>query len=101
MAKVVEHIAKPKEPTPEPQEVTEESVEDNKDDVKGTFEMAEEIMGKKQKANEKKSLVKDMLWIAQRYNLDFMGGMIVQAILKGDMYEAREYMADVMDGVKA
>lgn len=101
MAKVVERIAKPKEPTPEPQAVTEESVAENKDDVKGTFEMAEEIVGKKQKTSEKKSLVKDMLWIAQRYNLDFMGGMIVQAILKGDMYEAREYMADVMDGVKA
>jgi transcriptional regulator with XRE-family HTH domain len=99
-AKDVSSTVEEQEPTEEPQGVTEESVEEDKENsVKGTFEMAEEVVTKYEK-NEK-TLVRDMLALASKYDLDFIGGMIVQAILKGDMYEAREYMADVMDGVKA
>lgn len=93
-------VAKEKEPTREPQGVTEESVEEDKENsVKGTFEMAEDVVTENKTAE--KTLVKDMLELARKYDLDFIGGMIVQAILKGNIHEAREYMDDVMYGVKA
>lgn len=100
LAKGLPNVDKSKESTSEPQEVTEEPVEEDKEnDVKGTFEMAEEVVTENKTAE--KTLVQDMLELARKHDLDFIEGMIVQAILKGNIHEAKEYMDAVMYGVKA
>lgn len=82
-------------------EKIKENIQDNQPkEVKGVFEMAEDKVKEiHEKAN--KDIVKDMLSLARKYDLDFIGGMVVQAILLGHMVEAKSYMDNVMEGIKA
>lgn len=91
----------------EPQEEIKGVVNPNEDSIKavpeksegkGVFEVAEEVVVK---ANKEKSLVNDMLSLAQKYNLDFVSGMVIQELLKGNIYGAKAYISAVTDGVKA